>query len=465
LLVASTLTTILTVTAGLAASSASARLSVEPAHDQTHANAAAGTARAGKARVHKVKVDPRLFGVHDSFQNSLHRAGTGSIRLWDSGTLWKDIFPTEGTPSWSRLDSFVRLAHKNGTEVTLVLGLTPSYAAADPTDPTYPTSMPDLAKYTAYVRAVMSRYSKAHWGYLGISAFQVWNEANISTFWTGTYDQLGQLVKTVHDVRNEVDPGAKVVAPAMVTRLTYEQNGIKRFYKTKVDGTPVWKYVDAISLNLYPLDVYTHPKRPGTPEDSMALLSTVRGILAKDKVPSSKPIWDTEINYGLQHGANGGKGAVPISNRRQVAYVIRTFLLNAAQGVKRVDWYAYDMDGRGAVGPIGNTLLTDPTNRAAGVLLPAGRAFTRVQKWMHGTMIGTARKLPCTTDRHGTYTCLIKYAKGRVGRVYWNPYKSAKVKLVKSAQKKVNELGRTSKVKGGSKLKVTYQPVLVKSKK
>ncbi len=269
LLLTSVLTAALAVLTAPSAPTAEARLPVERAHQRAH--------------VHKVKVDPRLFGVHDYFQNSLRRSGTGSIRLWDSGTQWKDIFPTEGDPSWDRLDSYVTKAHQDGTEVTLVLGLTPAYAAANPDDPAYPKSMPDLAKYTDYVRAVMTRYDKSHWGYRGIAAYQVWNEANISTFWTGTYDDLGQLVKAVHDVRDEVDPGAKIVAPAMVTRLGYEQKGIKKFYKTVVDGKPIWKYVDAISLNLYPLDVYTDPDHPGTPEDAMALLKTVRGILAQDQ--------------------------------------------------------------------------------------------------------------------------------------------------------------------------------------
>src|SRR3954452_6037722 len=163
-----------------------------------------------RATVQKVKVDPRLFGVHDAVASSLHRSGTGSIRLWDSGTMWKDIFPTADSPNWTRLDSLVQQAHDNGTEVTLVLGTTPAYAAADPADPAYATSMPDLAMYTAYVHDVMSRYSTLNWGSRGIAAYQFWTEANIHTFWTAPSDQLGQLVKAVHDVREEADPGAKV---------------------------------------------------------------------------------------------------------------------------------------------------------------------------------------------------------------------------------------------------------------
>jgi hypothetical protein len=40
-------------------------------------------------------------------------------------------------------------------------------------------------------------------------------------------------------------------------------------------------------------------------------------------------------------------------------------------------------------------------------------------------MIGTASNV--CIGRNGTYTCLIKYPRG-VRRVYWNPYRNAKVK-------------------------------------
>jgi hypothetical protein len=409
----------------------------------------------------KVKVDPRLFGVHDAHLTSLTRKGTGSLRLWDTGTKWADLEPTEGHWSWGRLDTVVKRAHANHTQVTLVLGLSPDYAAASPTD------SPDVNKYQAYLRTVMKRYSPAHWGYRGIAAYQVWNEANIATFWKGTLGELGQLTKAVHDVRNQVDKGALVVGPAMVIRMGYQQRGMRQFYDTVVDGRPVWKYVDAISLNLYPLDTYPAGSgtRMGTPEDSMAILATARSLLAKDQVPPTKPIWNTEVNYGMRAGKYGGTPAVPIATRRQVAYVFRTYLLNAAQGVKRVDWYAYDMGSLPGGGTLGNTHMTDPTDRAAGTLLPAGRAFTRVQAWMRGgTLVGTTTKRPCITDRKGTYTCLIRYANG-VGRVYWNPYHGARVRLVKSATNKINEYGTTTRAHGGTRLKISYMPVLVKSKR
>lgn len=418
-----------------------------------------------KPKTIKVAVDPRLFGVHDANLNSLSRAGTGSIRLWDTGVTWDAMQPTPGAPDFSRLDQIVTDAHRNGTEVTLVLAMTPKFAAPDPDSPSYETEVPDLAAYRSFVTAVMTHYRSFFGpGVRGIANYQVWNEANITTFWAGTPAQMAQLTRTVWQVRNAVDPGATVVGPAFVTRLGYQQKWIKQFYAQKVGGKPVWKYLDVISLNLYPIDIIDG--RPATPEDSMTLLGQVRALLAKDRVPSTIPVWDTEINYGMRTGALGGTSAAPIPDALQVAYLMRTYLLNAAQGIGRVDWYAYDMGNqpaeRGGL-PLGNTLLTDSADRAAGTLTPAGLAFTRVQQWMKGTLIGTTRARPCAADKHGTYTCLVRYAKKRYGRIYWNPYGTGKVTLVASARHAYSEFGVARRVKGGSKLKVNYAPVLVRS--
>jgi hypothetical protein len=194
----------------------------------------------------------------------------------------------------------------------------------------------------------------------------------------------------------------------------------------------------------------------------MTLLAVERAILHKDGVPSKIPIWNTEVNYGLNAGPLGGTAATPIPAGLQIAYVIRTYLLNAAANVARVDWYAYDMGTLSGGGTIGNTLLTDPADRPAGVLTPAGRAFTRVQSWMAGTLVGTRTHPPCTKDKAGTYTCVVRYAKG-MGRIYWNPTKSVRVTVVKSAKKRVDEYGHSTSVKGGKKITVNYAPVLVRS--
>lgn len=420
-----------------------------------------------KARVHKVKVDSRMFGVHDAHLHSLSRKGTGSIRLWDAGVNWSQLQPSgPGSIDWSapaavRLVSIVNHAWKNHTEVIYVVGKTPTWASDLTTPVVNGTEPPTEAAYQDFVSQLMAKFK--NWkgsGKPGIAAYQVWNEANIATFWAGTKPQMAALVRDASNARAASDPKVKLLGPAQVENQFYMRTWTVDFYKLSVGGRKVWRYLDAISLQLY-------PQETGTPEDSMALYRKLRKMLANsDGVPKTFPVWDTEINYGLVFG--GGVKAARIPNAKQVAYVMRTYLLSAAAGIKRVYWYSYDMGLLPGGGTLANTRLTDPSDPAAGTLTPAGRAFTRIQSWMKGTLVGTTTKQPCIADRHHTYTCTVHYATG-VGRIYWNPRATprqpVKVQLVRSATRKIDELGRGSRVKGGSTLKIDYRPVLVRSAK
>ena len=95
----------------------------------------------------------------------------------------------------------------------------------------------------------------------------------------------------------------------------------------------------------------------------MSLLAAARKQMRLRGVPANKPIWNTEINYGMRSGSHGGTKAVPISGATQASYVIRTYLLNASQKVKRVHWYAWDMGYLPGGGTLGNTQMTNPAGR------------------------------------------------------------------------------------------------------
>src|SRR5262249_15200273 len=153
------------------------------------------------------------------------------------------------------------------------------------------------------------------------------------------------------------------------------------------------------------------------------------------------PIWDTEINYGLQAGSLGGTAAPRISDAHQAANVVRTYLLQAANGVKRIDWYRYDWKPLPTGGTFGDTLLTKPTNVTQ--ITAAGKAYAMVQKWMHGTLVGKPGKKPCARDSHGTYTCVVSSRSG-TKRIYWNPFHKATVRLPKTVHHKQGVLGAIS---------------------
>jgi hypothetical protein len=427
----------------------------------TAAGSAPAAAHASRAhhgahhhRHHGIHVSRAFFGLHDKSNQAYGHVSFGSIRLWDAYVTWSDIETSPGVYDWSRLDGYIAAAQAHHVQVTVVLAMTPSFYAADPSQP--PS---DLGAYVRYVRAIMSRYRNFD-GHRGITAYQVWNEGNVSHFWTGTPHQLALMTRVVARVRNQVDPGARVVAPSFAVRMRYQRLWMSEFEKQRLDGRPIWHFYDANALSLYPKPTYGH--RPGGPEDAMALADQARHQLAADGVPHTKQLWATEINYGLTSGSVGDASARPISQRHQVANVLRTYLLSAAHGLDRVFWYRYDWDLLPASmggGTLGNTLLTVPGHNDS--VTAAGRALGRARAWLRGRLVRADGRRPCARGHDGTYACTLKY-RGATRTIYWNPHRQVRVRVPGNASR-VRVLGRSARRHAGSTVKVGYRPVMVRT--
>jgi polysaccharide biosynthesis protein PslG len=403
-----------------------------------------------------VTVSKYFFGMHDSNPISWPRTPVGSIRLWDAKVAWNQIETSPGVYDWTLLDSLVGTARAHHAEISLVLGQTPSFWVADPATvhpicsvaPTDPycsrngpgaTSMPNIDAWKAYVSAVAARYKGR------VASLQVWNEANVPGFWAGSAGQMAELTFVAKQA--VAGTGIKLVSPGFVGRSN--TTFISRYFASNPFGAgPVKNFFDKVALSLY-------PPAAGTPESSTETatspLKVVKKILAKYKV--TKPIWNTEINYGL---AAGGTGVRPkaISTQRQAAYVVRTLLLDADARIERVFWYSWDLRS------IGNTLMT---SGAAQTPTAAGKAFGLTQSWLAGS-----RLTSCATHKRGAlkgvYICTLKY-KGGVKRVYWNPTKRVRVTMPSTATYRITLAGKKLKLKHSARLTVDYRPVLVRSKR
>jgi len=141
-------------------------------------------------------------------------------RLWDMKVAWRDVNPSPGVFDWSILDERIAQVESWGGRPLLVMGLTPRWAAADPSagDPRWGagTASPpaDPANWKAYVRAVSERYGDR------IGAYELWNEANLRTFWTGTPGQMAELVRIAYPIIKQNSPSATVLSPSVTTRLS-----------------------------------------------------------------------------------------------------------------------------------------------------------------------------------------------------------------------------------------------------
>ena len=209
---------------------------------------------------------------------------------------------------------------------------------------------------------------------------------------------MATLTAWTRSALRAVDPSARLVAPALVTRLSSQQAWIKAFYSQKVAKKNVSTYVDALSFQLYPMAT-------GSPEASMALLA----VGPQDPGQEQGRQADLEHRGELRAGRRTGRPRrSPISTERQVGNVMRTFVLNAANRVSRVYWYSWDLLA------MSNTPLVEADRIT---LTPAGQAFGTTRSWLLG-----ARPVGCSRAKTNTWTCTFTTATaGAPGRVEPEP--------------------------------------------
>ena len=227
------------------------------------------------------KVKPGFFGMHDSQISSGAVPGVqlGAIRLWDTGTAWRQIETSPGVFDWSVVDAAVNTARAAGLKPMLVLGQTPQFHATNRKAPgAYgpgSTSMPRTAAWTRYVTAAAKRYGTT-------VDYQIWNEPNVVNYWTGTVAQLASLTATASKaITKAAGRKATVVAPAFPLRLKGQQKWFKKYWASKVSRKGMASYADVVSLNLYPL------ANQG-PEASMKLLALAKKMPAQGRSQAAR---------------------------------------------------------------------------------------------------------------------------------------------------------------------------------
>lgn len=359
----------------------------------------APAAQAAPAPLQNLKgttVQQSLFGMHvfnleDGVWPSVP---VGAIRLWDNETTWSAIEKSQNQFDWTKLDGAVNTAKANGVnDILMVLAGTPAWATDDPASGGAAGVLPgaagmpkDLADWDDWVTQVVTRYKGR------ITAYQPWNEANLTTFSTGTPKEMAQLTKRAYDIIKRIDPAATVVAPSTGTRLG---GPFKKFYPA---------YLAELKALNWPVDVWsahTYPASLGTPVDRGLLAKLYLSILAAAGAPD-KPIWDTENNFGLA-GPGAQNPDQDIVDERAANWTARTYLDALRLGFSRVYWYAWG-----------------PENDLVGIQMytgtPAAKAYATLQSWIVGsTFVGCTggAKVTCRFSKSGVVSKVVWAENGR----------------------------------------------------
>jgi hypothetical protein len=305
---------------------------------------------------------PSEFGLHVPGIANGETPGTryGSVRLWDSGIAWGQVQQAKNRYWWNGMDNAIANANRQGVEILYVLGATPTWAATNKKQGSYPNrgaaSVPKLNEWRSWVDTVSKRYGDS------IAAYQIWNEANLTEYWAGSPREMAILTREAYRIIKRNDPTAKVVSASSTVRL---QSAYKRFFPAYLKELRKMNWpVDAIS-------VHTYPESTGTPATRVEYIKQVKADMRKARVPGAKQLWDTEVNYGLAGpGKKFKKRNIPATTG--AAWVAQTYLDNLLYGVDRAYWYFWFRNS-----PKLGIQMNDGT--------PAAVAFDTVENWLAGS--------------------------------------------------------------------------------
>jgi hypothetical protein len=212
---------------------------------------------------------------------------------------------------WSAIDAVVSGARSRGMNVLGTILYTPSWAGATP------TTAPDPSTYATFAATAARHYAA-----LGVHAFEIWNEANISASWQSPSPAAyTQVLKAAYRAINAVDPSATVVtagtSPAPTDGNSYSPaDFLSGIYAHGGQG-----FFDAVGAH-----PYCSPDYPGDTDSWSAWYqmygtpTSMRSVMAAHG-DSAKKIWATE--FGAPTGGPAGPGIV--SPAKQAAMVTRAY--------------------------------------------------------------------------------------------------------------------------------------------
>jgi hypothetical protein len=300
----------------------------------------------------------------------------GAWRIHDAYARWVDLEPRKNEFNFTHLDKYIAVAQQKHVKVLLPLNGTPQWASARPaeaqrgTTPGSAAEPADVEDWSNFVRTVATRYKGR------IEAYEIWNEPNLTMYWTGSVKQLVDLTREAYRIIKSVDPDALVVLPACTSG-----NGPQFLDDFLKQGGA--QYGDVIGYHFYVNKA---------PEAIVDLANRVKDVLRANHV--DKPSWNTE---------SGWHEPSPFpSDELGAAYVSRALILAWAAGISRFYWYSWD--GHDWVSLEMVELADDVTEK------PAAKAYAAIQQWLVGAIVRS-----CESDAASDWTCEL----GRNGKPQW----------------------------------------------
>jgi hypothetical protein len=195
-----------------------------------------------------------------------------------------------------------------------------------------------------------------------------------------------------------------------------------------------WKWVNVVSAHFYP------PATKG-PNERVKYIKATKAYY-KRWGAGSKPLWDTEMNFGDQRSYMPRRY---IDNAQAEEYVARAYIDSLRYGVARVFWYGWNI----------NMLGVDMTVDQGRTRKPGGDAFLAVKDLLAG-----ATWFGCKT-KSGVSTCTVRTRDGAKQKIRYTT-SGSKTFRVPPGETQVRGIanGSVSPVSKGQRVRITTYPVI-----
>ncbi len=215
----------------------------------------------------------------------------GTTRLWNSGETWDMLETSLGTYNWKPLDTWLDLvAQHQPTAVMYTFGKVPcwitSVACSGQTwSPGPPADLNSngSAVFDAFVTALVQHCSPAgNCVSSYIKYWEMWNEANLTSFWSGSQQQLYDMFASAIPIIRAHVPGAIVSTPPVCGGNA-----------TWMSGWLSLENTNGRLSDYYGFHVYL---RDGTPETRFSVVTKM--VNAKNSAGwTTTPFMNTETNF------------------------------------------------------------------------------------------------------------------------------------------------------------------------
>lgn len=293
----------------------------------------------------EISSERSFFGAHIPLRPkeiAIARAtGIRWVRLHDASvaTLWAIMEPVRD--QFQFVDEGVDAARAAGLEILGLLNGAPAWVSKKPRATSgyfsaynFPDTPGGFERWRNYVSKVTTHF-KGRIGY-----WQVWNEPWHKTFFLGTPEQYGELLKIAHATAKETDPDLQIVG---FGAAAHKYEWVKEALKAA--GSEAY---DIFAFHDYNPSFYE-----GERNNALRLAAQFREW--QEPFGPPKPLWNTEGGPGHVASWYGAGETKNLSPRRQMSHIVKFDVGQMAAGVRR--FFYYTLHGTTPSGEDGFSIL------------------------------------------------------------------------------------------------------------